>query len=209
MNSLVSREASCLRNSIGPVLNSNLGRCDHNISKDSSEMNNCRSTAKSSLFIEPSELKNQFIKSLIPVIFLDCRTAKDFNQKHIKNSVHLNCRDKIIKKRLENKKMSFVDLINCQETKQKIDSIKNYTGPKSICELFVLYDDKTSDPDELKDNPLKIVQENIKQCGYENDCKILKGLVKKHKISTLILIFFCLFRWHKDFFRMFSRILYK
>lgn len=176
MNSLVSREASCLRSSIGPVLNSNLSRVDLSLNKDSSETNGNKAPSKSNLFIEPSELKNQFIKSLIPVIFLDCRTAKDFNQVHITNSVHLNCRDKIIKKRLENKKISFVDLINCKETKKKIDSIKNYnTESRSICELFVLYDDKTSDPDELKDNPLKIVQENIKQSGYENDCKILKG----------------------------------
>ena len=43
--------------------------------------------------------------------------------------------------------------------------------------MIVIYDDKTSDLSELQSesNPLKIVQENIKQSGYKKECKILKG----------------------------------
>jgi hypothetical protein len=44
--------------------------------------------------------------------------------------------------------------------------------------MIVIYDDKTSNLNELQSesNPLKIVQENIKQCGYKKECKILKGI---------------------------------
>jgi hypothetical protein len=47
----------------------------------------------------------------------------------------------------------------------------------SIDKMIVIYDDKTSDLSELQSesNPLKIVQENIKQSGYKKECKILKG----------------------------------
>jgi protein-tyrosine phosphatase len=43
--------------------------------------------------------------------------------------------------------------------------------------IIVLYDDKTSDISELQceSNPLKIVQDNIKQSGVKKECKILKG----------------------------------
>ena len=42
--------------------------------------------------------------------------------------------------------------------------------------MIVLYDDTTNDLSELSDqNPLKIVQDNIKQSGYKRDCRILKG----------------------------------
>ena len=46
--------------------------------------------------------------------------------------------------------------------------------------IIVLYDD-TCDVKELQSdsNPLKIVQENIKQFGYKKECKILKGGFKQ------------------------------
>ena len=159
----------------------------------------------SSQFIDPYELKKRLfeisssISSKFFVILLDCRTYTDFNSKHIKDSVHLNCRDKLTKKRLQSRKLTVKDLISCEEVKSKFETDE----PKSNCDLLksagnsddedyddnfvrcekktedviVLIDDTTSDLNDLQSesNPLKIVQENIKQSGYKKECKILKG----------------------------------
>lgn len=163
-----------------------------------SQMSNSGNT--SSQFIDPTELKNRFYEfsSKFLLILLDCRTYNDFNLKHIKDSVHLNCRDKLTKKRLQTRKLTVKDLISSEEIKNKFDEYV----PKSTAEnhvdcaksqasslirtseeenppnnMIVLYDDTTSDLNDLQSdqNPLKIVQENIKQSGYKRDCKILKG----------------------------------
>jgi hypothetical protein len=196
-----------------------------------------------SLFIEPQELKRKLLElpNKFIVILLDCRTYTDFNVKHIKDSVHLNCRDKLIKKRLQTRKLTVKDLISNEEVKNKLDSnedclinnvkavasagfaslvnnsskiinrlssctnsnlnkmltndeeisnlkiqddfkentnlTSNGNDTTSIDKMIVIYDDKTSDLSELQSesNPLKIVQENIKQSGYKKECKILKG----------------------------------
>ena len=76
-----------------------------------------------STFIEAQELKRKLLE--LPkfiVILLDCRTYTDFNLKHIKDSVHLNCRDKLIKKRLQTRKLTVKDLISNEDVKNKLDS---------------------------------------------------------------------------------------
>lgn len=161
---------------------------------------------QSSQFIDPSELKTKLFEfsSKFLLILLDCRTYNDFNLKHIKDSVHLNCRDKLTRKRLQTRKLTVKDLISSEEIKNKLDqetdASKNptvgslVTAAKSQADftnslmqstdtqnpdnnMIVLYDDTTSELSDLQSdqNPLKIVQENIKQSGYNKDCKILKG----------------------------------
>ncbi|CAF0837725.1 unnamed protein product [Brachionus calyciflorus] len=175
MSALTSREIRVSSISLSALNYNNYNKkCDDFNSESNNTSKQCNND-----FIDAREVKKCILDT--PVIFLDCRTAKDFNSVHIKNSIHLNCRDKLIKKRLEAKKMSVVDLINCQETKKKllesvnVKEAQNYLNSKSLSEMIVIYDDKTSDLDELKDNPLKIVQENIKQFGVKSECKILKG----------------------------------
>lgn len=161
-------------------------------------------------FIDPTELKNKFYEfsSKFLLILLDCRTANDFNHKHIKDSVHLNCRDRLTRKRLQSRKLTVKDLISSEEIKNKfevpvdiceqdnvnsffeeaVSSTKNSNQTTQSFEdeikalkndnnMIVLYDDTTSDLSDLQSdqNPLKIVQENIKQSGYKKDCRILKG----------------------------------
>jgi hypothetical protein len=218
-------------------------------------------------FIDPSELKRRLMEPLtnIFIILLDCRTKNEFNLNHIKESVHLNCRDKITRKRLQSRKLTVKDLISCEEIKSKLESgcnkadaitivdtpnitenhnklndivslasislkkshnendltfsnekakltykmsaelsvskeLKFINGTKasessqvqanedeeaedgddkedSSNNMIIIYDDTTSDLNDLQceSNPLKIVQENIEQSGYEKDCKILKG----------------------------------
>lgn len=135
--------------------------------------------------------------------------------KHIKDSVHLNCRDRLTRKRLQSRKLTVKDLISSEEIKNKLvtdeateatarasstdrmsdSSVGCDSGPvvEHLMEkanttmaqasssgnnnnMIVLYDDTTNDLSELSDqNPLKIVQDNIKQSGYKKDCRILKG----------------------------------
>lgn len=173
----------------------------------------------SSQFIEVSELKSKFLKLAnqitqnMFIILLDCRSYNDFNSKRIKDSVHLNCRDKLSKKRLLTRKITVRDLISSENIKNKFDLNNNSNNSscdideqqqenvnnsnssssakmtdnldldekKSNEDLIILYDDKTSDLDDLQSesNPLKIVQDNIKQCGFNKDCRILKGGFKQ------------------------------
>lgn len=74
-------------------------------------------------FIDPSELmRSLYAMSKRPfLILLDCRPYTEFNTKHIKDSVHLNCRDKLIKKRLQMQKITVKDLISCELTKSKLE----------------------------------------------------------------------------------------
>jgi len=175
--------------------------------QDSSSLTTNRdfeSPSCSSQFIDPFELKKKLfeissLSSKFFVILLDCRTYTDFNSKHIKDSVHLNCRDKLTKKRLQSRKLTVKDLISCEEVKSKLETDepkskcdlskseisddddeynKSYVkNEKKIEEVIVLIDETTSDLNDLQSdsNPLKIVHENIKQSGYKKECKILKG----------------------------------
>ena len=205
-------------------------------------------SSNSSPFIDAQELKRKLIESTkCLVILLDCRTYTDFNSKAIQYSVHLNCRDKLIKKRLQTCKLSIKDLISNEEIKKKLDSNEDCLIKRGIASIvnkssqiinrlacvnngqtinnsikddeivadvkvnddfkentmpsthqaeeeeegdkpnsdnmIIIYDDKTSDLNELQaeSNPLKIVQENIKQCGYKKECKILKGKFRLKK----------------------------
>lgn len=157
-----------------------------------------------SQFIDPFDLKKKLfeIQSKI-IIFLDCRSFSDFNLKRIKDSVHLNCRDRLTKKRLQTLKLSVKDLISCEQIKNKFEidtnkvqnatpsriatsfnSLNNLnnnekakTDNRQTDDMIVLYDDTTTDPKDLQNdsNPLRIVHENIRRHGFRNQCKILKG----------------------------------
>ena len=114
------------------------------------------------------ELPN-FLKIINEAIILDCRLWKEFSRKKIRNSLHLQCHDKITKNRLISNKLSVKDLLSCEDAKRKIDATKNET-------LIVLYDDCTNDETELlNENPLKIVLENIRKTLKNVNCKILRG----------------------------------
>lgn len=137
-------------------------------------------------FIDPSELKKSLINTVNQIILFDCRPLTEFNFKHIKDSVHLNCRDKITKKRLQTGKLTVKDLISCNELKKKFESAQSYCESNEVetkkqtdnNEIIILYDGNTTDINDFKSdlNPLNIVQNNLKQCGFRNICKILKGI---------------------------------
>lgn len=130
------------------------------------------SPATNGKFIDCNGLISFIDKSII----LDCRLLKEYENKNIKNSVHINCRDKITKKRLSTKKLSVKDIIGCEETKKKIDSSKDVIEFDNEI-MIVVYDDQTSDDNDLflDQNPLQIVLDNIKNTIKNMCCKILKG----------------------------------
>ena len=154
---------------------------------------------KHSPFIDPCDLRsrlgrltsqaNQLARDFI-IILLDCRSFSDFNSKRIQNSIHVNCRDKLSKKRLLTRKITFKDILNADNKKNKFDLNNNSSSPTEACvdtvlsslynnneNLIIIYDDTTSEADELQSdsNPLKIVSDNIKQTSLNKECKILKG----------------------------------
>jgi hypothetical protein len=118
-------------------------------------------------FIDISSFKN----SMSDAIVLDCRLLREYEKKKIKNSIHITCRDKITKKRLETNKLSVKDLICSQEIKKKLENCCN----NEI--LLVLYDEETNDENDLfsNQNPLQLVLNNIKNTLRNVKCKILKG----------------------------------
>lgn len=152
----------------------------NNNSSSCSNNNNCN--VNNTKFIEACD----FIKTVSNALMvLDCRILKDYESKHIKDSIHINCRDKITRSRLSTKKLSVKDIISCEKTKKKIEQCVSSpavvaTQPQStvsIKPLIVLYDESTCDENDLvlDQNPLRIVLENI-TCTFKTTmCRILKG----------------------------------
>lgn len=103
----------------------------------------------------------------VPVI-IDCRPFMEYNKSHIRGAVHINCSDKISRRRLQQGKITVLDLISCREGK---DSFKGIFS-KDI----VVYDESTADPNRLTfSQPLHVVLESLRREG--KDPIILKGKV--------------------------------
>lgn len=101
----------------------------------------------------------------MPVI-IDCRPFMEYNKSHIRGAVHINCSDKISRRRLQQGKITVLDLISCREGK---DSYKGIFS-KDI----VVYDESTMDPNRLTfSQPLHVVLESLRREG--KDPIILKG----------------------------------
>lgn len=138
--------------------------------------------ANSEPFIEITDFKN-LLGTLTLLIILDCRLFKDFQVEHIKNSQHINCRDKITKKRLASKKLTVNDLISCEETKRLIlqhqEAMERLNYNKQV--EFVIYDEDSRDMSDLQVewNPLQIVLENINSSLKTKNAKILRGGFKR------------------------------
>lgn len=101
----------------------------------------------------------------MPVI-IDCRPFMEYNKSHIRGAVHINCSDKISRRRLQQGKITVLDLISCREGK---DSYKGIFSKE-----IVVYDESTTDPNRLTfSQPLHVVVESLRREG--KDPIILKG----------------------------------
>ncbi|GCC26743.1 dual specificity protein phosphatase 10 [Chiloscyllium punctatum] len=125
--------------------------------------------------IPPAELAKKLTKSggikgppsqsQGPVI-IDCRPFMEYNKSHIQGAVHINCSDKISRRRLQQGKITVLDLISCREGK---DSYKRIFSKE-----IIVYDENTIEPNRvLPSQPLHIVLESLKREG--KDPLVLKG----------------------------------
>lgn len=100
-----------------------------------------------------------------PVI-IDCRPFMEYNKSHIQGAVHINCSDKISRRRLQQGKITVLDLISCREGK---DSFKRIFSKE-----IIVYDENTNEPSRvMPSQPLHIVLESLKREGKEP--LVLKG----------------------------------
>ncbi|XP_074078818.1 dual specificity protein phosphatase 10 [Macrotis lagotis] len=106
-----------------------------------------------------------------PVI-IDCRPFMEYNKSHIQGAVHINCSDKISRRRLQQGKITVLDLISCREGK---DSFKRIFSKE-----IIVYDENTNEPSRvMPSQPLHIVLESLKREGKEP--LVLKGGLSSFK----------------------------
>uniref|UniRef100_A0A3B4BAG4 Dual specificity protein phosphatase 10 n=1 Tax=Periophthalmus magnuspinnatus TaxID=409849 RepID=A0A3B4BAG4_9GOBI len=109
----------------------------------------------------------------VPVI-IDCRPFTEYNKSHIRGAVHINCSDKMSRRRLQQGKITVLDLLSCREAQ---DSFKGLFS-KDI----VVYDDSTMDPHRLSPaQPLHVVLESLRREG--KDPMVLKGGLSCFRMS--------------------------
>ncbi|XP_078413135.1 dual specificity protein phosphatase 10 [Cetorhinus maximus] len=123
--------------------------------------------------IYPTELAKKLTKcskgpqsqSQGPVI-IDCRPFMEYNKSHIQGAVHINCSDKISRRRLQQGKITVLDLISCREGKDSYQRI--------FSKEIIVYDENTNEPNRvMPSQPLHIVLESLKREG--KDPLVLKG----------------------------------
>lgn len=122
--------------------------------------------------IYPNDLAKKmtkFSKSHLPhqgPVIIDCRPFMEYNKSHIQGAVHINCADKISRRRLQQGKIAVLDLISCREGK---DSFKRIFSKE-----IIVYDENTNEPSRvMPSQPLHIVLESLKREGKEP--LVLKG----------------------------------
>ncbi|TDH00572.1 hypothetical protein EPR50_G00189630 [Perca flavescens] len=139
--------------------------------KDSQSLNHSQALSAVRV-IHPNELARRMTccpmghpMGPVPVI-IDCRPFMEYNKSHIRGAVHINCSDKISRRRLQQGKITVLDLISCREGK---DSYKGIFSKE-----IVVYDESTMDPNRLTfSQPLHVVLESLRREG--KDPIILKG----------------------------------
>ncbi|MBN3305914.1 DUS10 phosphatase, partial [Amia calva] len=100
-------------------------------------------------------------------VIIDCRPFMEYNKSHIQGAVHINCSDKISRRRLQQGKITVLDLISCREGK---DSFKRIFSKE-----IVVYDENTNEPNRvMPSQPLHVVLESLKREG--KDPLVLKGM---------------------------------
>ncbi|XP_026551508.1 dual specificity protein phosphatase 10 [Pseudonaja textilis] len=125
--------------------------------------------------IHPNDLAKKMTKcnkSHQGPVIIDCRPFMEYNKSHIQGAVHINCSDKISRRRLQQGKITVLDLISCREGK---DSFKRIFSKE-----IVVYDENTNEPSRvMPSQPLHIVLESLKREGKEP--LVLKGGLSSFK----------------------------
>ncbi|XP_061097026.1 dual specificity protein phosphatase 10 isoform X2 [Conger conger] len=109
-----------------------------------------------------------------PPVIIDCRPFMEYNRCHIRGAVHVSCSDKISRRRLQQGKVTVLDLLSGRQ------------GPDSFAGLFsrdiVVYDDGTADPGRATPTqPLQVVLESLHREG--KDPIVLKGGLSSFRLN--------------------------
>ncbi|XP_060770158.1 dual specificity protein phosphatase 10 isoform X3 [Neoarius graeffei] len=122
--------------------------------------------------IHPSELaqKMTYCPTGHPVgplpLIIDCRPFTDYNKSHIRGAVHINCSDRISRRRLQQGKITVLDLISSRQSKDSFRGI--------FSKEIIIYDERTLDPARLSSSqPLLVVLESLRRDG--RDPIVLRG----------------------------------
>ncbi|CAM9678295.1 unnamed protein product [Lampetra fluviatilis] len=105
-----------------------------------------------------------------PVI-IDCRPFIEFNKSHIRGAVHINCTDKISRRRLQQGKITVLDLLSARGGGGGGGGGAHFGKERGD---IVVYDEATSEPACVQTSqPLHLVVESLRKEGREP--LILKG----------------------------------
>ena len=100
------------------------------------------------------------------VMILDCRSFLAYNFKHIAGAINVNCANNIVKKRLQQGKITLVDLVNSAQEKECLRSGKWAKA--------VVYDECTTELEKMPpSHPIKLVLSSLMKDGKE--AFLLKG----------------------------------
>ncbi|XP_029533141.1 dual specificity protein phosphatase 10 [Oncorhynchus nerka] len=160
----------------GPTSSSNpMGMVHHEAFSDPSLTSGSPKALGSAIrVIHPNELAKRMARcpmghlvGPVPVI-IDCRPFMEYNKSHIQGAVHINCSDKISRRRLQQGKITVLDLLSCRESSGK-DSFKSIFSKE-----IVVYDENTMDPQRVTSSqPLHVVLDSLRREG--KDPIVLKG----------------------------------
>nr|XP_032803566.1 dual specificity protein phosphatase 10 [Petromyzon marinus] len=100
-------------------------------------------------------------------LIIDCRPFLDYNRCHVQGALHVHCTDKMSRRRLQQGKVSVVELASCREGKE---ALRRQLSTREV----VIYDENTTDLGRMpSSSPLCLVIESLRKEGREPI--VLKG----------------------------------
>jgi len=105
-----------------------------------------------------------------PIMIFDCRSFLAYNFKHISGAINVNCTNNMMKKRLQQGKITLADLVNSDYEKE---CLRNGTWAKAV-----VYDECTTELEKMPaSHPTKLVLSSLMHDGKE--AFLLKGGLKE------------------------------
>lgn len=136
----------------------------HRSTQSNQNLNSVRHISPNELAMKLRKLKTR------PFLLVDCRSFVAFNMGHIHGAINLSCADRINKKRLQQGRVSLIDLICNRDSKE---FYKRHSGRE-----VVVYDDQTYDAAKVPmTSPLHLVLASLKREGKQP--LLLKGKFNK------------------------------
>jgi len=129
-------------------------------------------TSKRNNFIPPKELADKLSQTVSEPLILDIRPFIAFNSTHIIGAINISCCDRFTKRRLQNGKVSVLDLLNKCKTKEDFKA-RTFSNDVEV----IVYDEGSVLGDLNGSHPLTLVVESLFKEGKE--AQILQGGLKE------------------------------